>query len=95
MSKIREIQVRKCVVTHERLPKSKLLRVVRVDGIAVIDSSGVRGGRGAYIIPDIEIIKKAKKKNSFARALRMKIDGEIYDELIALVDDGNDFCKNE
>lgn len=95
MGKIREVQVRKCVATHERLPKSKLLRVVRVDGIAVIDSSGVRDGRGAYITPDVEIIKKAKKKNSFARALRMKIDGEIYDELIALVDGGNDFCKNE
>lgn len=90
MSKKREIRVRKCVATGERLQKAGLLRVVRVDGVAVIDPTGERAGRGAYIMPDIDVIKKAKKKNAFSRALRMKVDEKIYDELLEMVG-GNEF----
>jgi len=85
MSKKREVRVRKCVATNMRHQKEKLLRVVRVDGVAVIDSTGTRAGRGAYITPDVDLIKKAKKKNAFARALRMKVDEKIYDELLEMV----------
>ena len=85
MSKKRKTPIRKCVVTHERRPKHELLRVVRAEGKAIIDKSQAKAGRGAYIIADVGIIKKAKKKNAFARGLRMKIDEEIYDEMLAMV----------
>ena len=71
-------------MTGERHQKVELLRIVRVDGVAVIDPTGTRGGRGAYITPNIDVIKKAKKKNAFARALRMKVDENIYDELLEM-----------
>ena len=83
----REIRVRKCVVTGVRMQKVELLRVVRVDGHVAIDLTGQRAGRGAYITPNADVIKKAKKKNSFARALRMKVDETIYDELLEMVGD--------
>jgi len=85
MNKRREIRIRKCIVTGERHQKAELLRIVRLDGVAVIDPTGTRAGRGAYITPDIDVIKKAKKKNAFARALRMKVDEKIYDELLETV----------
>jgi len=85
MSKKREIRIRKCIVTGHRLKKDELLRIVRADGVAIMDPTGVLAGRGAYITPDVDVIKKAKKKNSFARALRMKVDNEIYDELLEMV----------
>ena len=72
-------------MTGERHQKAELLRIVRLDGVAVIDPTGTRAGRGAYITPDIDVIKKAKKKNAFARALRMKVDEKIYDELLETV----------
>ena len=87
MNKKKGILVRKCIATGERQQKDELLRIVRVDGSAVIDPTGIREGRGAYITPDAGMIKKAKKKNAFARALRMKVDERIYDELLEIVGD--------
>jgi len=79
--------LRKCVATGKRHQKDELLRIVRIDKKAVIDPTGLREGRGAYITPDVKLIIKAKKKNAFARALRMKIDEAIYDELLEMVCD--------
>ena len=90
MSRKREVKVRKCVATNERHQKDKLLRIVRVDGVAVIDLLGTRDGRGAYITPDVDVINVAKKKNSFAKALRMRVDVKIYDELLEMIE-GNEF----
>ena len=87
MSKKRELPIRKCVVTGHRLHKDELLRIVRADGVAVIDATGTLAGRGAYIISDADVIKKAKKKNSFTRALRIKVDEKVYDKLLEMVDD--------
>ena len=87
MKKKREILVRKCVATGNRLPKTELLRIVSVDGVVVIDPTGKREGRGAYITPDADMIKKARKRNAFAKSLRMKVDEAIYDELIEMVCD--------
>ena len=85
MRKKKEIQVRKCVATNVRYQKAELLRVVRVDGLVVVDLTGNRAGRGAYVTADVDAIKKAKKRNAFARALRVKVDEEIYDELLEVV----------
>ena len=89
MSKKKETQVRKCIVTGQRHQKDELLRIARVDGVVIIDPTGTCAGRGAYIIANTETIKKAKKKNALARALRMKVDEKIYDELLSIVGDLN------
>jgi len=85
MTKITKNNIRKCVLTNERLNKSELLRIVRIGGQVEIDPTGKREGRGAYIKADAEIIKTAAKKNVFARSLRMKVDNTIYDELLKVV----------
>jgi len=90
MSKQTMIPIRKCVATHERLEKNQLLRVVKVGDGVMIDIDQTREGRGAYIKKDAKIIEKAKKKNPFARALKMKIDPQIYDDILALVGDVDD-----
>ena len=77
--------IRKCVLTNERLAKTELIRIVRVEDKVEVDLSGKREGRGAYITPDAMVIKQAAKKNAFARALRMKVDAAIYDELLKVV----------
>ena len=90
MSKNKEIPIRKCIVTGARCQKAELLRIVRIDGVAVIDLTGTRAGRGAYVMPHSDVIKKAKKKNAIARALRMKVDTQIYDELLEMVGEAVD-----
>jgi len=81
-----EANIRKCVVTGERLNKERLLRVVRIDGAVKVDVNGNINGRGAYITPQLEVIKKAQKKNAFARALRMKVEEDVYLDLLELVE---------
>lgn len=89
-------QIRKCVGTNERHEKSELLRVVRKKSMVMIDPSGQIKGRGAYIKPDATIIKKAQKKNALSRALRMRVDPEIYDALLELLSvDGTKVKANE
>ena len=90
MSKKREIRIRKCVATGKRVQQAELIRVACVDGHVVIDLAGMCPGRGAYITPDVNVIEKAKKKNPFARALRMKVNEKIYDELLEIVGEGHE-----
>ena len=87
MSKKREIRIRKCVATGKRYQKDELLRIARVDGVVIIDPTGTFPGRGAYIIADADVIKKAKKKNAFSKSLHVKVDEQIYDELLSMVDE--------
>ena len=90
MSRKKDILIRKCIASGERLPKAELLRITCMDGVAVIDPTGIRAGRGAYITPDANMIKKARKKNALARALRIKVDEKIYDELLEVVSGNTD-----
>ena len=78
--------IRKCVLTNQRLNKTELIRVVKIDGQVELDLTGKREGRGAYIKADADIIRKAAKKNAFARSLRMKVDLAIYDNLLKVVE---------
>ncbi len=51
------------------------------EGEVSIDFIGKANGRGAYICPDIECLKKAHKRDALSRALQTKIDETIYDKL--------------
>ena len=46
-----------------------------------LDFSGKLGGRGAYICPKAECLKKAQKSKSLERSLEVPIPEEIYDRL--------------
>ena len=73
---------RTCIVTHNKLLKSDLFRVVRnVNGI-YFDRNQNMPGRGVYITKSIDIIKQAQKKHSLSRGLRCEVKDEIYMELI-------------
>ncbi len=81
--KKRKVPLRKCVVTNEMKPKQELVRVVRTpEGAVVIDSTGKKSGRGAYISNSQECFLEAKKKDVFSRHLNVKVSADIYDQLI-------------
>jgi len=48
-------------------PKTQLLRIVSVDGVATIDATGKINGRGVYLCPDKECIQRALKNKSFQK----------------------------
>ncbi len=48
--KQRKVPLRKCVASQEMMPKKELIRVVRTpEGEVLIDLTGKKSGRGAYI----------------------------------------------
>ena len=80
--KVKKIPMRSCIVTHEKLPKKELIRVLRTpEGNIIIDESGKSNGRGAYLKKDIEVIKKARHNKILNRILEVEIPDNIYEEL--------------
>ena len=78
----KKIPQRQCMGCRERKNKRDLIRVVRqTDGTVSLDFSGKLNGRGAYICPDAECLKKALKSKALDRSLEVTIPEEVYDRL--------------
>ncbi len=78
----KKIPQRQCMGCRERMDKRALIRVVRkTDGSVDLDFSGKTAGRGAYICPKAECLKKAQKSRALDRALEVTISQDVYDRL--------------
>ena len=78
----KKIPQRQCMGCRERKAKKEMIRVVRgTDGTVSLDFSGKLNGRGAYICPDSECLKKAQKAKSLERSLEVQIPEEVYARL--------------
>ena len=53
----------------------------RPEGDIVLDATGRKNGRGAYICPSSECLKKAIKSKGLSGPLKVSIPQEIYDTL--------------
>ena len=83
---MKKVPMRSCVVTHEKLEKKDLIRIVRnKDGEVFIDDTGKANGRGAYLKRDIDVINLAKKNKILDRKLEMEIPDSIYEELVKMI----------
>ena len=86
----KKIPQRQCMGCRERKAKRDMIRVVRgTDGEVSLDFGGKKNGRGAYICPDMECLKKALRSKSLDRALEVTIPEEVYDRLRKEMEDGN------
>jgi predicted RNA-binding protein YlxR (DUF448 family) len=78
----KKIPQRQCMGCRERKEKRQLIRVVRrTDGIVSLDFGGKMNGRGAYLCPDPECLKKAIRSKALDRSLEVTIPQEVYDRL--------------
>lgn len=67
---------------RERKAKKELIRVVRgTDGTVRLDFGGKVNGRGAYICPNPECLKKVRKSKALERSLETPIPDEVYEHL--------------
>ncbi len=83
-AKPRKTPMRMCVGCREMKPKMELLKVVKPkEGDAHIDRVGKAPGRGAYVCPNIECLKKAQKTRALERALDAKIEESVFQALEA------------
>ena len=78
----KKIPMRQCVGCREMRQKKELVRVVKSpEGVISLDFRGKAPGRGAYLCPDLECLKRARKSRALERALETAITPELYDEL--------------
>lgn len=78
---MKKIPMRTCVVTHEKLPKKDLLRIVKFNDEIKVDPSGKLNGKGCYIKKDISVLEKLKKDKVLNKVFETEIDESIYEEI--------------
>ena len=84
---MKKIPLRRCLGCFESKPKSELYRVVKTsDGEILLDKTGKKNGRGAYICSDKECLEIAIKSKRLEKEFETKIDEEIYDELRNMIE---------
>ena len=87
----KKIPQRQCMGCRERKPKRDMIRVVRCpDGAVNLDFGGKMNGRGAYICPDPECLKKAIRAKSLERSLEVTIPEEVYARLEKEMEGGHE-----
>ena len=78
----KKLPERKCTGCQGRFPKQTLVRVLRTpEGEILIDLTGKRSGRGAYICKNPACLKKARKGRRLESSLECTIPNEIYDRM--------------
>ncbi|MBQ3666278.1 MAG: YlxR family protein [Lachnospiraceae bacterium] len=82
MSVTKKIPMRQCVGCREMKPKKEMIRVLKTadEGI-IIDKTGKKNGRGAYICSSKECLEKAVKNHGLESSFKMKISDDVYELL--------------
>ena len=74
--------MRMCVGCREMRPKKELIRVVKSpEGVVSLDETGRKPGRGAYVCPSEECLKRALKQKQLERAFECALTPETQDAL--------------
>ena len=82
MAAARKIPMRKCVGCGEMKSKKEMLRVLKTtEDQVILDATGRKNGRGAYLCFNKECLKKAIKNKGLERSLKMEIHQTIYEHL--------------
>lgn len=79
---MKKIPQRSCVVCRTKKDKNELIRIVKNQtNEIIIDESGKKPGKGAYICDSIECLEKEIKIKALKRALEAEVPDEIYEKL--------------
>ena len=82
MSTAKKVPLRQCIGCGCSKNKKEMIRVLKTtDDQIVLDTTGRKNGRGAYVCFSGECLKKAIKNKGLERSLKMPIPQEIYENL--------------
>ena len=80
--KVKKIPMRMCNGCMEMKPKKELIRVVKTNEEEVlVDLTGKKSCRGAYVCKSIECLEKAFKAKRLNKNLQTNISDDIYNKL--------------
>ncbi|GLC81959.1 RNase P modulator RnpM [Lacrimispora brassicae] len=78
----KKIPLRQCIGCGEMKNKKEMIRILRTsEDEILLDATGRKNGRGAYICPSMECFKKAVKSKGLERSFKMAIPKEVYEAL--------------
>jgi len=78
----KKIPLRICTGCGESKPKKELIRILRTpEEEIVVDTTGKKNGRGAYICCSVDCLHKAMKSRGLERSLKVEIPKELFDTL--------------
>ena len=62
--------------------KKEMIRVIRTsEGEFLLDATGRKNGRGAYLCPNSDCLAKAVKNRGLERSFKQAIPKEVYEAL--------------
>ena len=82
MGAIKKVPQRQCIGCREMKNKKDLIRILKSDeeGI-IIDVTGKKNGRGAYICPNAECLEKAAASKGLERSFKIPVERSVYENL--------------
>ncbi|WFR54920.1 YlxR family protein [Anaerocolumna sp. AGMB13025] len=82
MSVVKKVPQRQCIGCGEMKNKKDMIRVIKTpEENIIIDATGKKNGRGAYLCKSVECFQKAVKSRGLERSLKVSIPREVYEEL--------------
>ena len=82
MSNVRKVPMRKCVGCGEMKSKKEMMRVLKTtEEEFVLDATGKKNGRGAYLCFSKDCFEKAVKNKGLERSFKQAIPKEVYEKL--------------
>ena len=85
----RKIPLRQCLGCREMKPKKELIRIVRSpEGNISLDFHGKKPGRGAYLCPAPECLKRIRKSRALERAFSLPVPDAVFDTLTIQLEGG-------
>ena len=77
-----KIPMRQCTGCREMKNKKEMIRVLKTaEDEIVLDVTGKKNGRGAYICFSRECLEKARKNHGLEHSLKASIPEEVYESL--------------
>lgn len=83
----KKIPMRQCVGCGEMKAKKDMIRVLKTSSDEnseeeiILDTTGRKNGRGAYICPSMECLQKSIKGKGLERSFKMPIGKDVYEML--------------
>ena len=88
MSNVRKVPMRKCVGCGEMKSKKEMMRVLKTtDEEFVLDATGKKNGRGAYICKSENCLEKVIKTKKLEKVFEKNISPEIYESIRGVIID--------
>ena len=82
MGTVKKVPLRKCIGCGEMKSKKEMMRVLKTtEDAIVLDTTGKKNGRGAYLCFSKECLKNAMKSKGLERSLKMPIPQNVYESL--------------